>query len=40
MTTVLIAEDEPLMRERLVQLLGRCWPEARIVLETENGNDA
>ncbi len=40
MTTVLIAEDEPLMRERLVGMLAGCWPEARIVLEAENGNDA
>ncbi len=40
MTTVLIAEDEPLMRERLVGMLATVWPEARIVLEAENGNDA
>ena len=40
MTTVLIAEDEPLMRERLVGMIASCWPEARIVLEAENGNDA
>jgi len=40
MTTVLIAEDEPLMRERLVGMLATLWPEARIVLEAENGNDA
>ncbi len=40
MTTVLIAEDEPLMRERLVGMLAATWPEARIVLEAENGNDA
>jgi DNA-binding LytR/AlgR family response regulator len=40
MTTVLIAEDEPLMRERLVAMLGQAWPEADIVLVAENGNDA
>ena len=40
MTTVLIAEDEPLMRERLVALLARAWPEAQVVLVAENGNDA
>jgi DNA-binding LytR/AlgR family response regulator len=40
MTTVLIAEDEPLMRERLVTMLALAWPEARIVLVAENGNDA
>jgi DNA-binding LytR/AlgR family response regulator len=40
MTTVLIAEDEPLMRERLVSMLAVAWPEATIVLVAENGNDA
>lgn len=40
MTTVLIAEDEPLMRERLVAQLASAWPDARIVLAAENGNDA
>jgi DNA-binding LytR/AlgR family response regulator len=39
-TTVLIAEDEPLMRERLLSLLAHCWPEANIVAVAENGNDA
>jgi len=40
MPTVLVAEDEPLMRERLLELLAACWPEARVVLAAENGNDA
>jgi len=40
MTTVLIAEDEPLMRERLLEMLAVAWPEARVVLVAENGNDA
>lgn len=40
MTRVLIAEDEPLMRERLAGMLASCWPEARVVLQAENGNDA
>ncbi|MGI4718015.1 MAG: LytR/AlgR family response regulator transcription factor [Janthinobacterium lividum] len=40
MSRVLIAEDEPLMRERLAGMLAGCWPEADIVLEAENGNDA
>jgi DNA-binding LytR/AlgR family response regulator len=39
-TTVMIAEDEPLMRERLLELLRAAWPEARVVLVAENGNDA
>jgi DNA-binding LytR/AlgR family response regulator len=40
MTRVLIAEDEPLMRERLLGLLAASWPEAEVVLQAENGNDA
>jgi DNA-binding LytR/AlgR family response regulator len=40
MTKVLIAEDEPLMRERLVAMLAQAWPEAQVVLVAENGNDA
>ena len=39
-TTVLLGEDEPLMRERLQDLLQSCWPDADIVAVTENGNDA
>jgi DNA-binding LytR/AlgR family response regulator len=37
---ILIAEDEPLMRERLLELLALAWPEAQVVLVAENGNDA
>ena len=40
MTRVLIAEDEPLMRERLAGLLASCWPQAQLVMQAENGNDA
>ncbi|MGZ5199811.1 MAG: LytR/AlgR family response regulator transcription factor [Telluria sp.] len=39
-TRILIAEDEPLMRERLLELLAQAWPEAAVVLVAENGNDA
>ncbi len=39
-TRVLIAEDEPLMRERLLGMLANAWPEADIVQLAENGNDA
>lgn len=39
-TKVLIAEDEPLMRERLLTQLNRLWPQAEIVMVAENGNDA
>jgi DNA-binding LytR/AlgR family response regulator len=39
-TKVLIAEDEPLMRERLLEMLAAAWPDAEVVLVAENGNDA
>lgn len=39
-TKVLIAEDEPLMRERLIMQLTKLWPQAEIVMVAENGNDA
>ena len=39
-TKVLIAEDEPLMRDRLLDMLAVAWPEAQVVLVAENGNDA
>ncbi len=39
-TRIMIAEDEPLMRERLLGMLGEAWPEAEVVLVAENGNDA
>ena len=39
-TTVLLAEDEPLMRERLEGLLQSCWSDADVVAVAENGNDA
>lgn len=39
-TRILVAEDEALMRERLLGLLARCWPEAELVAVAENGNDA
>ena len=39
-TKILIAEDEPLMRERLLNQLEKLWPEAEIVHQAENGNDA
>jgi len=38
--TILVAEDEPLMRERLLGLLATAWPEANVVAVAENGNDA
>lgn len=38
--TVLIAEDEDMMRERLITQLKQCHPQAQIVAIAENGNDA
>jgi DNA-binding LytR/AlgR family response regulator len=38
--TALIAEDEPLMRERLKEKLAEAWPELDIVAEAADGNEA
>ena len=38
--TALIADDEPLLRERLRSHLGRLWPELEIVAEARNGREA
>jgi DNA-binding LytR/AlgR family response regulator len=38
--TALIADDEPLLRERLRSLLARLWPELEIVGEARNGREA
>lgn len=38
--TALIADDEPLLRERLCALLGRLWPELDIVAQARNGKEA
>ncbi|MFY9509871.1 MAG: LytTR family DNA-binding domain-containing protein [Rubrivivax sp.] len=40
MTTALIADDEPLLRERLAQHLGRLWPALQIVGQARNGREA
>lgn len=39
-TTALIAEDEPLLRERLVSLLAMLWPELQVVAQARNGREA
>lgn len=36
----LIAEDEPLMAERLRRMLGEAWPELDLVCIAQNGDDA
>lgn len=38
--TALIAEDEPLMRERLKEKLAETWPELAIVAEASDGDEA
>jgi len=38
--TALIADDEPLLRERLAAHLARLWPELHIVAQARNGREA
>ncbi len=38
--TALIADDEPLLRQRLASHLALAWPELRIVAEARNGREA
>jgi len=38
--TALIAEDEPLMRERLKEKLALAWPELAVVAEANDGDEA
>lgn len=38
--TALIAEDEPLMRERLKEKLAETWPELEVVAEASDGDEA
>ena len=38
--TALIADDEPLLRERLAAHLARAWPELQIVAQARNGREA
>ena len=38
--TALIAEDEPLMLERLKEKLAETWPELEIVAEAADGDEA
>ena len=40
MTTALIAEDEPLMRERLLAALKEVWPELDVTCVAKNGIEA
>jgi DNA-binding LytR/AlgR family response regulator len=38
--TALVADDEPLLRERLVSHLARLWPELEVVGQARNGREA
>jgi DNA-binding LytR/AlgR family response regulator len=38
--TALVADDEPLLRERLVSQLARLWPELTVVAQARNGREA
>ncbi len=38
--TALIADDEPLLRERLVSHLSRLWPQLLVVAQARNGREA
>jgi DNA-binding LytR/AlgR family response regulator len=38
--TAIIADDEPLLRDRLAALLHKAWPELEIVAQARNGRDA
>lgn len=38
--TVLIADDEPMLRDQLERLISRVWPEASVVASVSNGEDA
>ncbi|MBL8520879.1 MAG: response regulator transcription factor [Betaproteobacteria bacterium] len=40
MIKVVIADDEPLMRERLAKMVREAWPEVDIVAEARNGVEA
>jgi DNA-binding LytR/AlgR family response regulator len=40
MTAAIIAEDEPLLRDELKQLLAKVWPELRIVAQADDGIEA
>lgn len=38
--TALVADDEPLLRDRLVAQLARLWPELTVVAQARNGREA
>jgi len=38
--TALVADDEPLLREALVRMLGSAWPALEVVAQARNGREA
>ena len=38
--TALIADDEPLLRDEMAQMLAQAWPELAIVAQARNGREA
>ncbi|MBC8118594.1 MAG: response regulator, partial [Burkholderiaceae bacterium] len=38
--TALIADDEPLLRDKLARLLAAAWPELEVVAVARNGREA
>jgi DNA-binding LytR/AlgR family response regulator len=38
--TALIADDEPLLREELAQMLAQAWPQLQVVAQARNGREA
>jgi DNA-binding LytR/AlgR family response regulator len=40
MTTALIADDEPMLRDELAALLAQAWPALRVVAQARNGREA
>ena len=40
MSTALIADDEPLLRDELIVLLHRAWPALKVVAQARNGREA
>jgi DNA-binding LytR/AlgR family response regulator len=39
-STALVADDEPLLREELAELLSAAWPSLRVVASARNGREA
>src|SRR6478609_5667436 len=38
--TAIVADDEPLLREVLVRMLGHAWPALEVVAQARNGREA